>query len=75
MMELFGKYCEHFKRAQNYKVWQDRNHVKVILSNEFFYEKLQYLHTNPVEDMIVQNPEDYFLIRPEIMLIWIICWR
>jgi putative transposase len=33
--------------------------AKVIVSNEFFFEKLKYIHNNPVEDMIIQNPEDY----------------
>ena len=59
MLELFHQYCAHLKREQNFKVWQDGNNPKVIVSNEFFFEKLQYIHNNPVEDMIVQNPEEY----------------
>jgi REP element-mobilizing transposase RayT len=59
LIELFHRYCEYLKRDQQFKVWQDGNNAKVIVSNEFFFEKLQYIHNNPVEDMIVQNPEDY----------------
>jgi putative transposase len=59
MLALFAKHCEHLKRNQNYKVWQEGNMAKVIVSNHFFYQKLQYIHHNPVADMIVQNPEDY----------------
>jgi hypothetical protein len=47
------------KREQEYKLWQDGNHAKVIYTNEFFYEKLNYIHQNPVQDMIVDKPEEY----------------
>ena len=47
------------KREQQYKLWQDGNHAKVIYSTEFFYEKLNYIHQNPVHDMIVEKAEDY----------------
>ena len=30
-----------------------------VFSNRFIYEKLEYIHKNPVEEMIVINPEDY----------------
>ncbi len=47
------------KRIKNYKFWQDGNHAEQIFSKDFFYQKLQYIHNNPVADMIVQKPEDY----------------
>ncbi len=59
LIDLFHKYCEHLKRDHEHKVWQDGNHAVVIESNKFFFEKLNYIHNNPVEEMIVQNPEDY----------------
>jgi putative transposase len=59
LIELFRRYCEHLKRDQQFKVWQDGNNAKVIVTNDFFFEKLNYIHNNPVEEMIVQNPEDY----------------
>ena len=59
MLQLFEDACKDLKREQSYKVWQDGNQAKNIFTPEFFYEKLNYLHNNPVEDMIVQNPEDY----------------
>lgn len=46
-------------RIKKYKFWQDGNHAKEIFSNEYFWEKLNYIHQNPVEDMIVANAEDY----------------
>jgi REP element-mobilizing transposase RayT len=44
----------------NYKLWQDGNHPVEITSNKFFQEKLEYIHSNPVEEMIVEKQEDYY---------------
>lgn len=59
MLNIFSKACEHLKRNQKFKVWQDGNHAKEINSTAFFYEKLEYIHNNPVKDLIVEKPEDY----------------
>ena len=59
LLPLLQKYCEHLKRDQKFKLWQDGNHAKVIYTNGFFYEKLNYIHQNPVKDMLVENAEDY----------------
>jgi REP element-mobilizing transposase RayT len=59
ILKQFEKECTHLKRGQKYKVWQDSNQAKIILSANFFYQKLKYIHDNPVEDMLVANPEDY----------------
>jgi putative transposase len=54
--EYKGKYL---KRITRFKFWEDGNHAQVIYTPEFFYEKLAYIHNNPVRAMIVGNPEDY----------------
>lgn len=59
MLSLFSDFCAHLKRKQRFKVWQDGNHAKIIYTPAFFYEKLNYIHNNPVQDMIVKNPEEY----------------
>jgi len=59
MLEKFEKACEHLKKNQKYKVWQNGNQAKEIFSSAFFYEKLEYIHNNPVKKMMVINPEDY----------------
>lgn len=59
ILDKFKDTCSHLKRNQEYKVWQDSNHAKIIYTNNFFYEKLNYIHNNPVEDLLVQNPEEY----------------
>ena len=54
MLNYFSYAGKHMKRIKNYKVWQDGSHAKIIYSNEFLYEKLDYIHQNPVDDMIVE---------------------
>ncbi len=49
----------YLNRIKNYKVWQDGNQAKVIYSNEFLYQKLDYIHKNPVKELIVEKEEDY----------------
>ncbi|MDP4223588.1 MAG: transposase [Bacteroidota bacterium] len=44
----------------HYNIWQDGNHPEEITSNKFFDEKLDYIHNNPVAELIVERPEDYY---------------
>ena len=59
LLEYFSKACQHLTREQKYKVWQDGNQPKIIYTPSFFWEKLDYIHNNPLEEMIVEKPEDY----------------
>jgi putative transposase len=54
--EYAGRYLQ---RIENYKFWQDGSHAILIDSPEFFYQKLEYIHRNPVEELIVEYPEEY----------------
>jgi REP element-mobilizing transposase RayT len=59
MLDYFKKSRESLRGITNYKLWQDGNHPEEISSNEFFDEKLDYIHNNPVVELIVERPEDY----------------
>lgn len=59
MLEPFAKANKHLKRIKDYKFWQDGNQAKEIFGNQFLFEKLDYIHNNPVEEMIVSKPEEY----------------
>lgn len=59
LFERFAKACQHLKRPQQYKVWQDGYHAELAYSNSFIKEKINYIHNNPVNDKIVENAEDY----------------
>jgi putative transposase len=60
LLARFKNNGKYLKRIENYKFWHDGNHAEIIFSNNFFYQKLDYIHKNPVEEMIVSNPEDYY---------------
>ncbi len=59
MLDYFARACEHLKRSQNYKVWQNGYHAEAAFSNKFIKQKMAYIHNNPVAEKIVQFPEDY----------------
>ncbi|HRH67137.1 MAG TPA: transposase [Bacteroidia bacterium] len=48
----------HPKNAE-YKVWQDKNHAIELYTEKVTWQKLNYIHRNPVVDKIVYNEQDY----------------
>ena len=60
MLNYFQKACEHLKREQNYKVWQDGYHAEIVETNWFIKQKVNYIHANPVKDKTVAFEEDYY---------------
>lgn len=60
MLDYFQKSCEHLKREQKYKVWQNGYHAELVETNWFIKQKLNYMHNNPVKDKIVTLAEDYY---------------
>ena len=60
--EILKKFAEAgklLKRITNFKVWQDGNQAKLIYSNKFLMEKLNYIHNNPVEYGLCSLPWEY----------------
>jgi len=54
--EFAGRYLE---RIENYKVWQDGYHAIELITPQFTFQKLNYIHQNPVRAGIVSEPEHY----------------
>jgi putative transposase len=48
------------QKNKKYQVWRQDNHPIELYTNEVIDQKLEYIHNNPVEEGIVENPEDYF---------------
>jgi putative transposase len=44
---------------QKHKVWIDRFDDEVIKSKKWFFQKLNYIHNNPVESGLVERAEDW----------------
>lgn len=59
MLKYFENACDHLKRNQKYKVWQDGYHAEILYSRKFLFQKLNYIHNNPVKSGIVTKPEHY----------------
>lgn len=59
LMNRFEFAAKYIKKNKNFKFWQDGNHPEELISDEFIDQKLNYIHNNPVEEMIVSEPEDY----------------
>ena len=59
MLEIFKLEASKIKRASNYKVWQDGNHPIQLDTNKMLDDRLNYLHQNPVEQVLVYNDYDY----------------
>lgn len=60
MLPYFQNACEHLKRKQQYKIWQEGYHAVHVYSNSFIKQKVNYIHQNPVKDKIVGFAEDYY---------------
>jgi putative transposase len=47
------------QKNKTYQFWRQDNHPIELFKAETIKQKLEYIHNNPVEEGIVQNPEDY----------------
>lgn len=47
------------KKITNYRFWQDGYHPMLLYSHDFFLQKLNYIHQNPVRQEIVARQEEY----------------
>ena len=59
MLNLFEFSAKQQKRNEKYQVWTHENHPELIYSDKFIFQKINYIHDNPVRAGIVENPEDY----------------
>lgn len=47
------------RRTEHYKLWQDGSHAMDIFSPAFLWQKVNYIHNNPVRNGLVDLPEHY----------------
>lgn len=59
MLWLFRSNGESNSNNQTYQFWQQDNHPICLDSNEMMDQRLNYLHNNPVNEGIVEEPEHY----------------
>lgn len=59
MLERFAKATESHSRNKNYQLWQYGNHAEEIYTLPFLWDKLHYIHFNPIRAGIVEKAQDY----------------
>ena len=59
LLDRFEFRAAYDKKITGHKFWQDDNHVEQIYSVDFYRQKLEYIHQNPVRQEFVSRPEDY----------------
>ena len=59
MLSIFSEHGRSNQRNDTYQFWQQDNRPMELYSAEFIFQKVNYIHNNPVEAGIVTNPWEY----------------
>lgn len=59
MLNLFKKAGAVNSRNSEFQFWRQDNRPMEIYSPRFIFQKLNYIHHNPVDAGIVEKPEEY----------------
>lgn len=57
LLSLFGSSAAGSRKHTYYRFWQEGNHAIELYSEKFVWEKLNYIHQNPVKAKFVNEPE------------------
>ena len=58
-MREFKKHAQENPKNTCFQIWRNDNHPIILYSNYVISQKVKYIHRNPVESGLVENPEDY----------------
>jgi len=59
MLKRFEFACKSHSRNEKYQFWQYGNHPEEIFTEKFLWQKLDYIHLNPVRAGIVEKASHY----------------
>ncbi|MBS1586616.1 MAG: transposase [Bacteroidetes bacterium] len=59
LLHRFAWNADQNKRSSDHQVWTHENHAIHIYSEDFFRQKLNYIHQNPVRAGWVEGENDY----------------
>ncbi len=59
MLREFEKAGIESTKHKNYKFWQTGNHAIELFNERFLWDKINYIHNNPLEEGFVDRPEDW----------------
>jgi putative transposase len=59
MLRVFREQGEMNSRNKNYQFWRQNNQPQELYSPAFVFQKMNYIHNNPVGAGIIERPEHY----------------
>ena len=59
MLKLFEEEAESSRKHSYYKFWQAGNHAIELITEKFVWDKINYIHNNPVEAGFVKQAQDW----------------
>ena len=59
LLEQFQKAASKSSNVKKYQFWRHDNNPIELWSNKVIFEKINYVHNNPVKEGMVYQPEDY----------------
>jgi REP element-mobilizing transposase RayT len=59
MLKEFAEEGAKKDRNKTYKFWKSGNHAIELFSEKFVWQKINYIHNNPVKEKSVKNPQDW----------------
>jgi len=59
LLNQFRYFRAAHKTESEHQVWQEGSHPQAIMSDEMMFQKLEYLHNNPVKRGLVASPEHW----------------
>jgi REP element-mobilizing transposase RayT len=59
MLKRFEFACKSHSRNEKYQFWKYGNHPEEVYSEKFLWQKLDYIHKNPVRAGIVEKASHY----------------
>lgn len=59
MLEHFRRSAAGDGKSTGYRFWQDGYHPEAVWLLDFYRQKLEYIHSNPVRQELVTRQEEY----------------
>jgi putative transposase len=59
LLHMFKFYARKTSANKEFKLWTNDNHPIEIVGQDFFHQKLSYIHLNPVRAGIVNEEKEY----------------
>jgi len=59
ILNMFAYSARNSKKHKNFQVWQAGNHAIELFNQDFTWNKVHYIHQNPVKTGFVNSPDEW----------------